>query len=151
MYIFNTVHTCTRHKGMQGSGGLAPHILNLGTRWRWVISLTLRPLYFRIKIRLYTLNRRLSVPQNWYGLSCPYSKYSIYLNFYETIRVLSVSNMSAPCLPKFVSERQIFPVCKNTTFWLSLELDNTYWSRTAINQQVTGRNRRGRGRGRCVD
>jgi hypothetical protein len=24
---------------------LSPHILNFGTRWMWVISLTLRPLY----------------------------------------------------------------------------------------------------------
>jgi hypothetical protein len=27
------------------SGGIAPRILNLGTRWRWVVSLTPRPLY----------------------------------------------------------------------------------------------------------
>jgi hypothetical protein len=28
-----------------GSGGVAPHILNLGTRWRWVVSFTPRLLY----------------------------------------------------------------------------------------------------------
>jgi hypothetical protein len=28
-----------------GSGGIAPRILGLGTRWRWVVSLTPRPLY----------------------------------------------------------------------------------------------------------
>jgi hypothetical protein len=28
-----------------GSGGIAPHILDLGTRWRWVISFTPRTLY----------------------------------------------------------------------------------------------------------
>jgi hypothetical protein len=27
-----------------GSGGIAPRILNLGTRWRWVVSFTTRPL-----------------------------------------------------------------------------------------------------------
>jgi hypothetical protein len=27
------------------SGGIAPHILDLGTRWRWVVSFTFRPLY----------------------------------------------------------------------------------------------------------
>jgi hypothetical protein len=30
-----------------GSGGIAPRILNLGTRWRWVVSFTPRPLYPR--------------------------------------------------------------------------------------------------------
>jgi len=30
-----------------GNGGIAPHILNLGTRWRRVVSFTLRPLYPR--------------------------------------------------------------------------------------------------------
>jgi len=33
-----------------GSGGIAPHILNLGNGWRWVFSFTERPLYFRGKI-----------------------------------------------------------------------------------------------------
>jgi len=28
-----------------GSGGIAPRILNLGTTWRWVVSITLWPLY----------------------------------------------------------------------------------------------------------
>jgi hypothetical protein len=28
-----------------GSGGIAPHILDLGTRWRWVVSFTPWPLY----------------------------------------------------------------------------------------------------------
>jgi hypothetical protein len=27
-----------------GSGSITPHILDLGTRWRWVVSFTLRPL-----------------------------------------------------------------------------------------------------------
>jgi len=31
------------------SGGIAPRILNLGNRWRWVVSFTLRPLYPRGK------------------------------------------------------------------------------------------------------
>jgi hypothetical protein len=28
-----------------GSAGIAPRILDLGNRWRWVVSFTLRPLY----------------------------------------------------------------------------------------------------------
>jgi hypothetical protein len=38
----------TKHHAMRtywGSGSIAPRILNLGTRWRWVVSLTHRPLY----------------------------------------------------------------------------------------------------------
>jgi len=30
-----------------GSGGIAPLILDLGTRWRWAVSFTARPLYPR--------------------------------------------------------------------------------------------------------
>jgi hypothetical protein len=30
-----------------GSGGIAPHILDLGTRW-WVVSFTPRPIYPRL-------------------------------------------------------------------------------------------------------
>jgi hypothetical protein len=29
----------------RGSGGIVPRILDLGTRWRWVVSYTPRPLY----------------------------------------------------------------------------------------------------------
>jgi hypothetical protein len=32
-----------------GSGGIAPRILDLGNRWRWVVSFTPRPLYLQGK------------------------------------------------------------------------------------------------------
>jgi hypothetical protein len=32
-----------------GSEGIAPHILDLGTRWKWVVSFTSQPLYSRGK------------------------------------------------------------------------------------------------------
>jgi hypothetical protein len=38
----------TKHQAMKrywASGGIAPRILDLGTRWRWVVSFTPRPLY----------------------------------------------------------------------------------------------------------
>jgi hypothetical protein len=38
----------TQHHAMKAywrSGGIAPCILDLGTRWRWVVSFTARPLY----------------------------------------------------------------------------------------------------------
>jgi hypothetical protein len=34
-------------KAYRGSGGVAPPILNLGTRWRWVVNSTPRPLCLR--------------------------------------------------------------------------------------------------------
>jgi len=34
-------------KAYTGSGGTIPFILNLGTRWRWVVNITLRPLYLQ--------------------------------------------------------------------------------------------------------
>jgi hypothetical protein len=40
----------TKHHAMKtywGSGSIAPRILDLGTRWRWVVSFTTRPLYHR--------------------------------------------------------------------------------------------------------
>ena len=37
--------TCTYHTGTWMSGGVAPRILNFGTRWSWVVSFTFRPLY----------------------------------------------------------------------------------------------------------
>jgi hypothetical protein len=38
----------TKHHAMKtywGSGGIAPRITDLGTRWRWVVNFTPRPLY----------------------------------------------------------------------------------------------------------
>jgi len=42
-----------RHEDVWGSGSIAPRILSLGSRWRWVVIFTPGPLY--------TLNRRLVV------------------------------------------------------------------------------------------
>jgi len=40
-----------------GSGGIAPVIFNLGSRWRWVVTFTLRPLYTHGKNHWYPLDR----------------------------------------------------------------------------------------------
>jgi hypothetical protein len=43
----------TKHHSMKtdwGSGGIAPRILDLGTRWRWVVNFTPRSLYPRERI-----------------------------------------------------------------------------------------------------
>jgi hypothetical protein len=44
-----------------GVGGMAPRILDLGTRRRWVVSFTPRPLYLQKKSPWYPLDRRLGV------------------------------------------------------------------------------------------
>jgi hypothetical protein len=57
LYVYRTSFSCkarvkmslclTKHHAMKmnwRSGGIAPHILDFGTRWRWVVSFTLRPL-----------------------------------------------------------------------------------------------------------
>jgi hypothetical protein len=60
----------TKHHSMKmywASGGIAPHILYLRTRWRWVVSFTPRPLYPQGKSSWYPLNRRLRGPQSRSG------------------------------------------------------------------------------------
>jgi len=50
-----------------GSG--APHIPDLDTTWRWVVSFTLRPLYPQRYNPWYPLDRKLGGPQSWSGCS----------------------------------------------------------------------------------
>jgi hypothetical protein len=50
----------------QGSGGIVPHILDLGTRWRSVVSFMPWPLYLQRKSPWYPL-RRLGGPQSHSG------------------------------------------------------------------------------------
>jgi hypothetical protein len=64
MLIFNWA---PRHEGVLGEWGIAPHILDLGTSWRWVDSFTLRQLYPQGKIPWYPLDRRLGGPQSCSG------------------------------------------------------------------------------------
>jgi hypothetical protein len=50
----------TEHHAMNAhwrSGGIAPRILDLGTRWRWVVGFTPRPLHSQGKILCYPLDR----------------------------------------------------------------------------------------------
>jgi hypothetical protein len=65
--VWNTCASlnATRWLCVCGSGGMVPRISSLRTRWRWVDSFVLWPLYPRGKIRRYPLDRRLGGPQNW--------------------------------------------------------------------------------------
>jgi hypothetical protein len=49
------------------SGSIAPHILDLGNNWRWVVSFTPQLLYPQGKSLWYPLDRRLGGPQNRSG------------------------------------------------------------------------------------
>jgi hypothetical protein len=43
--LFLCFNWAPRHEGVLGSKGIAPHILDLDTRRRWVVNFTIRPLY----------------------------------------------------------------------------------------------------------
>jgi len=60
-------HLYLCHEEVLGSGGIAPCILNLGTRWRWVVSSTPRLLYPRRKSLRFPLDRSLGGPQSQFG------------------------------------------------------------------------------------
>jgi hypothetical protein len=53
---------------MWGSGSIVPFILTLDTRWRWVFSFRLRPLYSQGKKYLVHINRRLGGSQIQYSI-----------------------------------------------------------------------------------
>jgi hypothetical protein len=60
----------TKHRNMKaywGSGGVAPCILDVGPRRRWVVSFSHQPLYFQGKSPWYPLDRRLGGPQSRSG------------------------------------------------------------------------------------
>jgi hypothetical protein len=45
--VVPVLNQASRHEDVLGSGGIAPRILDIGTRWRWVVSFRPRPLYPR--------------------------------------------------------------------------------------------------------
>jgi hypothetical protein len=57
-----------RHGGLLRSGNIDPHVLDLGTGWRWMVSFTVQ-LYPQRKTRRYLLDRRLGGPQSRSGCS----------------------------------------------------------------------------------
>jgi hypothetical protein len=56
-----------RHEGVLGSGDIAPHILDLSTRWRLEVSFTPLPFYPQGESPWYPLDSRLGGPQSRYG------------------------------------------------------------------------------------
>jgi hypothetical protein len=64
LYLYFTEHHATKYWDCVG---IAPRILDLGTRWSWVVSFTPRPLHFEGKSHWYPLGRRLGGPQSLPG------------------------------------------------------------------------------------
>jgi hypothetical protein len=54
-------------KAYWGNGDIPPRILDLGTRWRRVVSFTPRPLYPQRRSTCYLLDRRLGGPRRRFG------------------------------------------------------------------------------------
>jgi len=52
------------HEGTRGCGGIAPFILDLGKRWRFVFNFTSRLLYPRANEPQYALNKKLGGIRN---------------------------------------------------------------------------------------
>jgi len=72
-----------------GNGSLAPLILNLSTRWRWVVSFTARSPYSQRKLTRYPQNRKLVVAQGRSELTGVKKNFSG--SFYKNQQRLSVS------------------------------------------------------------
>jgi len=49
MKTYPVLHHAPCHEDVWGSVSRAPRILNLGTRWRWVVSFTHRAFYPLVK------------------------------------------------------------------------------------------------------
>jgi hypothetical protein len=62
--VVSVLFWAPRHEGILGSGCIAPRMLDLGTRRRWLVSFTPRSLYSLTKSPWYPLNRRLGGPQS---------------------------------------------------------------------------------------
>jgi hypothetical protein len=67
MKTYAVLNKAPHHEDIWWSGGIAPRILNLGTRWRWVGSLTTPPLYPLGNSQQYPLDRSLGGPQSRSG------------------------------------------------------------------------------------
>jgi hypothetical protein len=79
------------------SGGIAPRILNLVTRWWWVVIFTLRPLYPREKSSRHPLVRWLYGPQgqSGHGGEKNFDSLVTFLNSNKLIRRLFIDAISS--------------------------------------------------------
>jgi hypothetical protein len=106
-------------KNYWGSGGIAPRILHLGTRWRWVISFSPRPLYPQGKSPRYSLfsynnltNQPTNQPANQFqGTESFLRRYTIGRNVKLTTHLHLVPRLrmrgAVPPLPQYI----FMPLC----------------------------------------
>jgi hypothetical protein len=108
-----------------GDGTTVPRILNLCTRCSWVVTFTLRPLYFRDKNRRCILGRMLGGPQSRSGRDGQEEKSS-----HCFCRELN-PDRPARCLVRIILESIIYKLCERmwTGFiWLSTETSDGLFS-----------------------
>jgi hypothetical protein len=123
-----------------GSGGIAPRFPDLGTRRRWVVSFTIRPLYSRGKSRRYALDRRLGGSQSQSGrgeeeknsqpppgIEPP--------NPYRPARSQSLNEMSLTRGPHREQER--FAVCTVIRSWVQFICSTTCSHEVLFNVQLS--------------
>jgi predicted DCC family thiol-disulfide oxidoreductase YuxK len=66
-HVKDTAVCVTAMKAYRESTAIVTIILNLATRWGWMVNFMPWPLYLWGKTPWYPLNRRLGVPQSWRG------------------------------------------------------------------------------------
>jgi hypothetical protein len=89
-------------KAYWGSGGIEPHILDVGTRCRWVVSFATRVLYPKGKSSWYPLERRLGGPQSRFGRGREEKNYQPLPRFEHAIIQPVVQRYTTELSPLFI-------------------------------------------------
>jgi len=111
-------------KAYWGSGGIESRILDLSTRWIWVVSFTIRPLYPQGKSSWCPLDKRLGGPQNRRGRGGEEKNSQPPPGLKPPIIQRFITELSR--LLQFKNERS-YTSTPNTSSWHGAEL-NTGWS-----------------------
>jgi hypothetical protein len=93
-------------------GYIAPHILDLGTRWVWVVRFTPQPLYSQGKSPCYPLDRRLGGPQSrseWRYINLVFGRQ--WITTWITMVIIYVWKQSWPILRYHLGMSEIRIVC----------------------------------------
>jgi hypothetical protein len=97
--------------------GIAPHVLNLGTRWRCTVSFTLRLFYIQVKFPRYTLDRRLGGLQSRSGRGNENNSWP-HRSWNPGRPAHSHSDRAIPASVKDAyPEEKVFGLCKSSGRW----------------------------------
>ena len=119
-YQKEEIYRCERNECMRKL------ILNLGTRRRWVVSFTLRPIYTWEKNAPCTLNRRRSEPQS---LNEQFGKEII------ALRLTSIKPRFPGSPPRSLDEQQIYNSACMSALSVAGELFDTWYQSYTVQQQ----------------